>query len=311
MDPEGKIICSPINGLANRFRAMHSAYNLSRQLNRKFEIKWCPEPKTNCLFEDIFEYNDFFTNSNFNFNFKEIRKLGVESKIRTLQSKDFIYFQLGSENENIDLIRSSDVQNIIIINGGYMPGTHSENKSEEADFYSKFEVNSHIQDELFKFWMTYENKNVLGLHVRLTDNMRPHGNLNISYKNYRSNKKLFAKNVCKKIIDYIKNKDFDFLFLCSDSKDVYDFFKENFNKKLFYYKNIQSERGTKEGIIDAYIDWHLLGKCESIICSPGSTFGPCAAARKSKPFEILKDMFDFGQDTLKIKIRNKETTLKL
>ena len=291
--PASRLICSPVNGLCNRLKAMESCLEFAKATKRKFELKWYPEKKCNILFEDLFEYTDLLPQADFNFDFEDLREFG--KKHHVLYSDDCVYFQYdasGYENSKINLLKECSLRNLIILNGGnlcYHGNGIEQVAANKFSFYSNLVIKKEIISKIDQFWSKYSNKNILGVQLRTTDHCRR--------KEYSPLFKTQYNEVIKKTLDnavaYIDiiTDDYDYIYLTTDDLNLYDAFSDKL-KNLIYYPKTEISRTTKEGMIGGLIDWYLLGKCDNILYSPGSTFGSEACVRKGIKGIKMSDIYN-------------------
>ncbi|MCH5238908.1 MAG: hypothetical protein J1F38_01670 [Muribaculaceae bacterium] len=273
-----KIVIVPQGGIANRIRAIASAYQLSVETNKPLKVVWCANKEIKADLNDIIDTTDLpFEISKkgellYNLTYEIPRKRNFFlSSIFQFFSKNKFIFQIGSnpsfpsEEEFLKLTTEND-SDIVILSG--------------LEFY---DYDPSIIKNLFKVTKEVEkrkleilngNKPLLGLHIRRTDNKE-------SIEN--SPLELFEEEIKKALAE---NKNIQF-FLASDDQDVKNYLSNQYSKNIVYNPN-KADRNSKEGIIDAMAELEILSGCKIILGSFYSSFSEIAAQLGAAQLKVLK-----------------------
>lgn len=264
----------PQFGLSNRLRSIVSAYSLSQKTNQKLCIIW----EKNKDFD--FEFNKFF---------KEIPSV-------QFCDKHFL-LHIFKNNQNIIPIPFNRVRLVVFFfvkkvilrfieefNDELVLNKRFDNYFWELrkknlyirtcyDFYGE-ECNSRLYNQLFKltdslqqkvnqYILThFQNKNVIGLHIRRTDNFE-----SIKY----STDDLFIQQIKN------FNSPNTFFYLATDDIFVLYNMKRYFNNNMLYQYEKTWDRISIEGINCAIIDLWLLKNTRFILGSYWSSYSKLAA----------------------------------
>jgi len=248
------LVVVPVNGFANRLRAVASAWTLSSTLKRKLCVYW---PRSDDMdkffvpaFDEIFLTNDAVPDS----LFTNIAELPTDTK--TYAGKHD-----GEQRFVPEIIRTPIDQTIILQSGGvFKPPkmTDKEYNKLKSTFYNSLRLRPEIHLIVKQFIEThFTNKRVLGVHVRRQDRKFETGPTNA-----------FVDKISK-----LTNR-FDIIFLCTDDKDEETRIRNTVRAlPIVVHPKIDINRNTKEQFIDAVIDWYLLSNTDMILYSNGSSFG--------------------------------------
>jgi len=265
------LIIIPRNGLCNRLRAIASASLLARETNRNFGMVWYETKEIGfAKWNDLFE-TKFRRMFNINFKTKIISDFKKESQV---------YMRGGQGGEQRilkDIQNESSLVVVLEAGGNFIPSNISIQKYNQykSEFYSKLIPIQSIQENINIFWNNnFESSDhVIGVHIRRKDRSR----VTPSNMTFATKMKSFLND----------NSDVKFL-LCTDDKKEEDYFKKVFKDIIIYRKKNNYNRNSAQSTQEALIDWYLLGKCERLFYSFGSSFGyeACIMNRLSNSVEI-------------------------
>lgn len=240
------IIIEPVGGLCNRMRAVRSAVGIAKRLNKKLVVVWKKNDELVCEFNQIFQPIEDVT-------VIECNKMGI---IRLkLMSFSKVLKQNDLYNGEKTLFTLDDF--IKVVNPKIYIKTYS-------DFFKMENINifKPKKEIMQKVNKIVNSNNVIGVHIRRTDNQESINNSPII---------LFEKIIEKEIATN-KNK----ILLSTDSEDVQNLISSKYKENIIFNKKHFS-RKSNQGIIDAAIDLYSLSKCKKIYGSYQSSFTDIAS----------------------------------
>jgi len=269
----------PEGGLANRIRAIASAYSLAKRTDVHLNIIWFKEWGMKCRFCDIFE-----PISEENIKLKEAQTLDYilnrSPRRKNLWiSKPFIRMRnnrviwakevtpLKNKNYDFDEWINSSYKN------AYM-SSYQDFGSFSNEIYKKLFKPKDIVGEKIRHNVSMFSKHTIGMHIRRTDNID-------SIKN--SPIELFLDKAKFEVNNNIDTK----IFLATDDEEVKHVFKSTFPDRVICSEKVAS-RDNAEGIRDGVVDMYTLAKTDMIYGSFGSSFSVMASKIYGTPLRILK-----------------------
>lgn len=259
-----KITLEPYGGLANRMRAIDSAFELADICNADLEVKWEMSFELNCPFNRLFEIPENIELHEYHINglvkrtrdnvVKNLAKIGIY-----LPSGYDIYLhdrEIESYIEN-----NTDFRELLDTTGSvYIRTVHRFYATDNS--FNIFKPVPELQDKIAKLTASF-SLNTVGVHIRRTDNTESirHSPL----------KDFIA---CMQLETEV-NPDTMF-FLATDSIEVEDTLKVTFPDRIITYPKVLT-RNTEEGIQDALVDMYCLSKTSKIFGSHYSSFSEVAA----------------------------------
>lgn len=254
-----KITFVPKAGLCNRIGAVLSAMEFKRHNpDIYFRTYWGKDRECHALFSDLFEpIKDF--------EILPLEKFYLKPSSRwNLYLPDILkriyfdkYFYCSSSNrENFEcLIRN--FENIWV--GAYNPFTKY---SIDNSIAKVFVPLPEIADRISKITEQYQN-NVIGIHVRQTDNIPAINNNPIE--------KFYA------LMDHeIEENESCLFYLATDSYEIKNIFKKKYNDRIIT-ADISLTRTNVTGIKNAVVDLYCLGATKKIFGSSHSTYSEIAS----------------------------------
>lgn len=276
MEKKKEIIIVPQGGIANRLRALMSAYTLAINLNRPLKILWVRDNELNASFSDIFQQKcEFYqieeiSQLKFLLRYSPPRKKNVFISYLIQSLYDYYYFnQIGKRSifpSKEQWLSGFNDKSFIIVSGS------SFFDYDPALINTVFPISNIVRNrvsEILKRKMPQ-----FAIHIRRTDN-----ELSIKY----SPIDLFVET-----IDYELSKNREALFfLATDDESV----KKTLIKKYpnnIIFNLVPANRKTSKGIIDGMSELEIISQCDIIYGSYWSSFTEIAAQKGNKKLIVLK-----------------------
>lgn len=258
---------SKTSGLANRLRGLVSYQALASFLNVPFLLCWTPNWACNCEFQDLFCLNG----------------------IQTLHESDLIQ-QLDSciynTSENYHTIWEQDIKSY---------GISWELFQKKIVYYiQELQPIETIQKEINEFSNIHELKQVYGIHIRMTDNVKGFGiNSKFNFEKFPELSS-FIKFINRKIIENPRQV----FFLATDNKNIEKHLIKKFGDRiLVYHKRFERQfmfsfhnfklvrRKQRTTSIElALIELLLLSRCKHILGTYWSSYSKLAAIWGGVPY---------------------------
>lgn len=263
------IVIKPTGGLANRMRALDSAISLSKKHQLSLHLIWELDPTCNCKFTDLFVRPD-------GINSLVQVKAGVKTKFLNVIARLYFYCMPNHSYINQPVMDKllhdkSDCEELLSTQHTYI--------STDSRFYTPLSkaLFSTIQpkDSLQNIIDSYSVQNMIGVHIRRTDN-----------------KVSIANSPTKKFIDQMKkeaekDKHVRF-FLATDDPSTETAMREIFKGKIITHVKKSLNRNDASAIKDAVIDLYCLAGSRKIIGSFWSSFSDVAAQINDREIVIIK-----------------------
>lgn len=263
----------PCAGLGNRMLALLSGYALAKKNDYHLTVIWKREAPCNCPIEKLFTLpEDVTVISIYEHNrFKyPVRNFCGRCKKKMVLNQCGTFIECGEADQ---LYKKNGIDAV--------------DRLLEGDIYLKscgifydwgdLRINEVIrpvektQILLDKLRRNIQGNHVVGVHIRRTDHAQAIQNSPIE---------LFVKKM-----DELWDKC-DGFYLATDDASVKDEMRQRYGSKIATY-DCNLKRDSIQGIIDAFIDLYMLGSCEAIIGSYGSTFSKVAAMLNNIPIQII------------------------
>lgn len=278
MNKKLKIKIIPEGGLANRMRTIMSALALSKTTNRDLEVIWHKDDGLNAEFSDLFIEDNlpFIVRKVSDFRFYALhsvpRKKNLYFTVLTaLFDPDKRIFHTESNltefsnQKLLDTIEDSGQDFVISSGFEFYPYDYSELK---RIFQPSLKVIKRKEE------LCSSKDNLIGLHIRRTDNKTSIDRSPVSLFEIAINKEKF------------RYPDMMF-YVASDDQTIKEYFKQKFYTNIIYNPEIAS-RNTKEGMIDACAELFILSETKKIYGSYWSSFSEMAFYLGDSELEILK-----------------------
>jgi hypothetical protein len=275
---KSSLLFVPSGGLANRMRAIASAYTLAKETSSKLQVVWFRDWTLNAPFHDIFMPIDK--------SILSLREASIVDKIindrprkrnmyffRIPQS--IIYDRCIQEKEITPLKEENFDFHKWITDGHscYMScyqefGTYEDSTCRML-FRPTKQVEEKINANVAKF-----SAHTIGMHIRRTDNSES-----------------ISKSPTRLFFDYadkeIQAHDDTTIFLATDSEDVKEEMANRYGERIITSQN-EADRNSIAGIREGLADMYTLSKTDKIYGSAGSTFSVMAAKIGGNELNVLE-----------------------
>lgn len=258
----------PCKGLCNRFRAMLSAFGLSRETGMPVSFIWIREKKMNCRFDSIFQpipnlYEVGLHGMKIYQFIKSLRKILVLFGIKIFNHSEMREFQdyLASGKAKKHLLTLA--LSYSYFHDGKLP-----------EFNDTFKLQPELQNELDSLTAGFA-PNMIGIHIRRTDHKS-------------ATKSSPVAMFIKKIEEEIKQNPETKFYLASDDAEVVKDFQSRFGDIIMNFPGAM-ERNSEAGIKHAIIELYALSRCTRIWGSFHSTYSEFAAIIGKIPLEVVCD----------------------
>lgn len=248
------IIVQPIGGLCNRLRSIDSAVELAEKTGKRVHVIWVCNSEINCKFSDLFDIPEQIN------TLTEI-KIGLRILRVSLEQLADIYFSnfnncdlkyLADLSENtglFDRISAADKVYIRTSQPFYPP----------AAPFKRFVPSRGLQKEID----FYRGENMVGVHMRRTDNVKStmHGPL---------------QKFIERMHEEIDKDQRVRFFVATDDPQEENNLRRIFKDKIITHKKRSLDRNDPLAIQDAVIDLYCLANCRALIGSYWSSFTDAA-----------------------------------
>ncbi|MBP5449984.1 MAG: hypothetical protein J6Y01_07710 [Spirochaetales bacterium] len=232
-------------GLANRLRAIASAYKIAEDHNVLLYVSWNMDKYLNCAFGELFALNtDILNITN--------RRITIFDKAasKILPSK---YFDIDNEENRAKFIADFQTDP----NKDYF--IHSYSNFYKVHDYSFIKPVSSIDMRVSELLGSTDRSNLVGIQIRRTDNAQSIAN---------SPTEMFIEYMHKEL----QTNPQTIFYLATDDMNVRAEIAALFPDKVIYNKTQSVSRKTQSGMIDAMIDFISLSHCHRIYGSYWSSF---------------------------------------
>lgn len=266
----------PQAGLGNRLRALDSAVNLSKKLNKPLKIKWVRNKDCNCSFHDLFELTEPFPIKE---SFSIVRDSGKAERILLPLRKLFnnlftpstfgFFFnkQIVSMKQGPDFWKRFEKYDKLYIQ------TETSFMTGDKPFYY-LKPNTFIKQAVDDITVPF-NDDTLGIHIRRRDNVNATAH---------SPTELFMEKM-NKAVDAHRETNF---FLATDAESEEVKLRKVFGEKIITYPKRSYDRNSTKAIQDALIDMLCLSHTNKIIGSYYSSFSEIAAQFGGIELEVMQ-----------------------
>ena len=232
-------------GLANRLRAIASAYKLAEEQNVTLTVGWNMDKYLNCAFGELFALNtDILNITN--------RRITIFDKVahKILPSR---YFDIDNEENRAQFIADFQADS----NKDYY--IHSFSNFYKVHDYNFLKPVPSIEMRVSELLGSTDKSNLVGIQIRRTDNAQSIAN---------SPTEMFIEYMHKEL----QTNPQTIFYLATDDINVRANIVKLFPDKVIYNKTESVSRRTKSGMIDAMIDFISLSRCHKIYGSYWSSF---------------------------------------
>lgn len=267
----------PSGGLANRMRAVASAYSLSKKLNAKVQVVWFKDWTLNAPFDSIFMPVDT--------KLFKLREAGLWDKMVNdrPRQKNFYLFNIpqsilyrrriyekqmaGLKEHQFDFLKWAEGHRC------YMSCYHEFGMTDDVDYTKLFRPTKEVQ-ELIDNYTCQFSCHTIGLHIRRTDHSQS-----------------IAKSPTTLFFDYadkeIATDNDTRLFLATDSEAVKEEMTDRYGERIITSAS-QADRNSITGIREGLADMWALSKTARIYGSSGSSFSPMASRIGGTPLVVVE-----------------------
>jgi hypothetical protein len=199
-------------GLGNKFNGLFHGMYLSKKLNKNLVINNVRNHSTDCNFKSLLDFDYEY----------------IENTITELDNKLDINIPIYLHKKHLNYKRKVIVGSDNYVDPTFVFLTDSLRISNDLlkECFDCIKINRSIVDRVTDFIQQNDiSKNIIGLHIRASD----------------SPDRAFNINCAKNFIESTKNQK---IFICTDEKDVEDFFKQ-YENVFFYNKTSYTEKYDK------------------------------------------------------------------
>ncbi|MCR4740279.1 MAG: hypothetical protein K5886_08490 [Lachnospiraceae bacterium] len=250
-------------GIGNRFQGLSALSRVYKDLGCRCIILWRVENSCNIRYEKLLKKKDHIRVINLydtGLRKNPVRTIIGRLLVKIIKHRADRCYTLNEMHELtrekgyegvLEILRSNKL-NYIFSRSSFVPFT--------TDDLELVDCSPGVEKRGRDLWKKIEEGgNVIGIHVRRTDNV-------VSIKN--SPDELFYKRMDSELA---KDDSVRF-FLCTDDESVErNMIKRYGEDRFILYKKVNN-RSSKEGLQDALVEMMGLSKCRMIVGSKGSTF---------------------------------------
>lgn len=300
MRKSGQLVFVPAGGLGNRMKAMAAALRLADTVGAQLNIVWFQDWGLGCRFDQLFELTPPLSH--------HLREATLTDKLlfdRPRRKNLYVplLYQLAAFNRRIteeeatQLMYSGEDFAPLCRNRRVWLSSHVYFMGHDIpdDSFDIFQPIQKLQTEIEQRWLAiapssteqstcahpvfaeksarwfHHRENVIGVHIRRTDNLRSISD---------SPTALFVERMRQEPDDTV-------FYLATDSEDEKRQLRQVFGERLHFAER-QAERGTLQGMEDALIEMYLLARTSRILGSAASTYSMTAAAIGRIPLEVIR-----------------------
>lgn len=264
-----RLVLYPIGGLANRMRAIDSACNL-KSAETRLSVWWVKDNGLNCDFSSLFELVSIIKDKELSKIYQRLFMLyDKKNKVIVVLLRLLEFFHILLFLDEYTCLEKRKLDKVNQYKFCFIRTWEAFYPKEKFHFeLFKLRDKERLEQELLKI-----NSNTIGVHIRRTDNVW-------AIKN--SPLELFEQ---KMKYELEQNSDVDF-YVCTDDKEVKQFFQTDFWKGKVKMPNGSITRNSEDGIVQAAVEMFALSKTNKIIGSYWSSFGEIAARLGNIEIEI-------------------------
>lgn len=271
-----KMLFVPVGGLANRMRAVVSAYTLMQQVEGNLKVLWFRDWALNAPFYELFESFD-----GKGYILKEADRTDLLIYDRPRKKNFYVpalfqklLFRVRVYEHEVYpfCTRESYWMNLALKDNVYMASCYQFMNYDNELLRSMFRPIASIRKEIEQRCGRFTGYTI-GLHIRRTDNV-------VSIR--QSPLELFYA-----LIDEEKARHSDLcIYLATDSEEVKENLRDRYGERLIVTDSV-ADRGSVQGIRDAIADMYTLSHTSKIYGSSGSSFSELAAQLGDVPLQIV------------------------
>lgn len=259
----------PMAGLCNRMRSIASGIFVAKKLGVDAVVYWNKEKGCNCKFKDLFLPETVkkvkFIDGGGIINVIPCRRnLKIPLLLQKLRYSQVIYDFKSKYGDIFSILK--DVDDILL------ESPHS--MGEHYPFNEIFKPVDAVRKKIDSCIKDFEGENIIGLHIRGTDNVKAKNVSTID---------MFILRIDEEV-EKAPNVKF---FLATDEITVRESLLKRYGKRIIYNENVLS-RDSVDGMQDAVVDLYCLSKTSRIIGSYWSSYSEIAAEIGGIKLEVCK-----------------------
>ena len=269
-----ELMLIPSGGLANRMRAIASAYNLTQQVGSRLQVVWFRDWALHAPFRDIFmpveqlSLRDATVVDHLLYDRPRRRNLYVPELPQRLLFERRIHERSVSPLKE----RGFDFAEWARGHHCYMSCYQVFGSFPNTLYGELFHPVSAVTDGVERFRQQFSS-HTIGLHIRRTDNAESIAS---------SPTQLFVEAVEREVDAHADTK----VFLATDSEEVKAELCRRFAGRILF-QQAAADRSSTDGIRGGLIDMYTLAATHAIYGSAGSSFSPMAAAIGGNVLHVL------------------------
>lgn len=274
MQEKGKLLFVPSGGLANRMRALASAYTLTQAVGSSLEVVWFQDWALHAPFYSIFNPP----------NLLPLREATVKDMLLYDRARRrnlwipklpqrFLFERQILEQEVTPLKQQGfDFESWARGHQCYMSCYQVFGTFPNSLYKRMFRPVKEVIDQVERYHDRF-SAHTIGLHIRRTDNDEAIA---------KSPTELFIRQVEEEI----EANDETMVYLATDSDEVKEQLRQRFGERIIT-PQASASRSNIAGIWGALTDMWTLAATQKIYGSAGSSFSPMAASIGDVPLEII------------------------
>lgn len=303
-----KLILEPLNGLANRLRAIASAAVVSRKLNFIFLIYWKADIHCDCKFDDLFDAKNLLVSATEFPWYKNSSPSNILTIPISSFTEKFMYTIPCNGWVDEDLlpkIKSFDA--VYYRTACILPSSLTSYREECNWLKDNLKIVPHLSKKIEEFSLKWNLPECIGIHIRRgqpdkqfqyesSDNWNPQQREKLRKARSESHFWFFMQEIERLWAVNPQQK----FFLCADRESTYQAFRQSYPEKaneILYITRTVYDRSLLQ-LESALFDVVCLSRCKEILGSPWSSFTEVAARlRYGIPLKVSgKDFntFAFG-----------------
>jgi len=272
-----KLTLVPTGGLANRMKAMASAYLLSKRTGVEVDVIWFCEWGLECKFNRLFQPIE---SEGYHVREATLRDKMVNIRPRrhtlwlSYVPQRMIYQSIIRENDVKPLQRSGFDFDAWALEGGrrYLACFTDFGAVDDSVYGQLFKPSTEVARKVEAYTSGFEGRTV-GLHIRRTDNVR-------SIRESPDDLFFEAADAELAANDSVK------FFLATDDESVKQAFRSRYGDRIITSTRPAS-RDDAEGVVYGLVDLFTLAHTDFIYGSAGSTFSVMASQLGNRPLKTL------------------------
>ena len=276
---KGSLMLVPSGGLANRMRAIASAYELTQRIGSKWQIVWFQDWALHAPFGSIFEQNDLLPVREATLSDLLLFDRARRRNLYVPALPQRLLFERHIKEQQVTPLKKQGFDFEAWARGKrcYMSCYQVFGTFPDSHYQRLFQPVKEVRDVVDGFRAQF-SAHTIGLHIRRTDNAESIA---------KSPTALFIN----KVKEEIDRHDDTRVFLATDSNDVKAELIMHFGNRIIT-PVAAARRDSISGIRGGVVDLWTLAATQKIFGSAGSSFSPMAASIGGVPLEIICNASD-------------------